>query len=76
MEYLLFAVVVALLAFIVVLELIHVRERRTMLHAIIARNPSELRSLNNSLDKPRADHVPHITDEEREFYAFGETVGL
>ncbi len=73
---LMFAVVVALLTFIVVLEVIHVKERRTMMNAIIARNPSELRTLNRDVDAFEPSRVnSQPSQEEVEFWAFGDPVG-
>lgn len=75
-EAFLFATVCVLLLFVGWLEWLHVRERRTLVNTLIARTPSEVRMLNQQVDRPEPPIESRLTPEEREFWDHGEMIGL
>ena len=75
-EAFLFATVCVLLVFILWLEWMHMKERRTLVNTIISRNPHEVRMLNRDVDRPEPRDRPALDPEETEFWQFGEPVGL
>lgn len=78
-EFLMFLVILALLAFIGWLHYDHRIERERLINRLIAKTPSEVRVLDNEPRRPdRATRPePALTPDERDFWAdFDGPVGI